>query len=155
MALEIGVRAPLFSLLNQFGEEVSLQDFGDSWLVLYFYPRDNTPGCTVEAVDFTSLKEDFAALGCQIVGVSPDSVASHEKFCAKQNLKIILLSDPDKKVLEAYGAYGLKKNYGREYMGVLRSTVLIDPNGTVVYVWRNVRAKEHAAKVLERLRALR
>lgn len=135
--------APSFSLKNQDGELVSLEDFREKWVILYFYPKDDTPGCTTEACDFSKLAEDVVVLG-----VSPDTVASHQKFIAKYDLKLTLLSDPEKVVMKQYGAWGLKKNYGREYEGVIRSTFLIDPSGGLIKAWRNVRAKGHAQRVL-------
>ncbi len=151
---QAGDRAPGFSVPDQDGKTVALADFADRWLVLYFYPRDDTPGCTVEAQEFTALATEFAAWECDIVGVSPDSPQKHCNFIAKYGLDVQLLADPEHTVLAPYGAWRLKKNYGREYMGVARSTFLIAPDGSVVRAWPNVRAKGHAAKVLEALREL-
>ncbi|ELS02461.1 Peroxiredoxin [Xenococcus sp. PCC 7305] len=149
--LKIGQKAPNFLAQDQNSQTVSLDDFRDRWLVLYFYPKDDTPGCTVEAIDFTSLQEQFSAAGAAIVGVSPDSEASHCKFIAKHNLEIQLLSDPERKVMEAYHVWRLKKFMGKEYMGVVRSTFLIAPDGNLAHIWNNVRAKGHGEKVLEKL----
>ena len=124
-------------------------------MVLYFYPKDNTSGCTREAVDFTIRLEDFKNLDAVVLGVSPDSVESHKKFRMKHGLKVILLSDPEHKVIETYGAWGKKKRYGKEYYGVIRSTFLIDPNGIVRKVWRNVRVAGHVDEVFETLKSLR
>ena len=146
--LQEGQAAPDFTAQDQDGNEVSLKDYSDRWLVLYFYPKDNTPGCTVEANDFTSLKDEFAAVGTDILGVSPDSIASHCKFIDKHDLTIKLLSDPEKNVIEAYKVWRLKKFMGKEFMGVVRSTFLIAPDGTLAKVWNNVRTKGHAEKVL-------
>ncbi|MBD3331957.1 thioredoxin-dependent thiol peroxidase [candidate division GN15 bacterium] len=152
--VETGKKAPAFTLSNQDGDKVKLSDLAGQWVVLYFYPKDNTPGCTTEACDFTDSLKDFEKLNATVLGVSPDSVESHQKFIDKQNLKITLLSDPDKKVLEKYGAWGTKKMYGKETRGVIRSTFLIDPKGKIAHRWSNVRAKGHVAKVHEKLAEL-
>lgn len=120
-------------------------------VVLYFYPKDNTPGCTTEACDFRDNKEDFDAQEAIIVGVSPDSRASHEKFTAKHDLPFLLVSDPDKAIAEAYGVWREKKNYGRTYMGIVRSTFIIDPEGRIEAIYDNVRAKGHVARLLKEL----
>ena len=151
---EKGQQAPNFTLPNQDDKAVSLRDFREKWVVLYFYPKDNTSGCKLEAKDFTCLVEQFAKKNAAVIGVSPDSISSHQKFIAKQELNLNLLSDPDKTALQAYGAWRLKKNYGREYMGVVRSTFLIDPEGVVRQVWDKVRAKGHAEKVLATLKEI-
>ncbi|MEB3192149.1 MAG: thioredoxin-dependent thiol peroxidase [Snowella sp.] len=117
--------APHFAAQDQTGNIVSLEDFQGSWLVLYFYPKDNTPGCTTEAINFSEQQPVFQSLGVKILGVSPDSEKSHGKFIEKQQLNLQLLSDPDHVVAEAYGVWGLKKFMGKEYMGILRSTFLI------------------------------
>ena len=152
--LQIGQPAPDFSAQDQNSNTVSLDDFRDRWLVLYFYPKDDTPGCTVEAIDFTALKEQFTELGAVIIGVSPDSTESHGKFIAKHNLGLQLLSDPERKVTEAYNVWRLKKFMGKEYMGVVRSTFLIAPDGKLAHIWNNARAKGHAEKVLQKLEEL-
>ncbi|MDJ0899167.1 MAG: thioredoxin-dependent thiol peroxidase [Xenococcus sp. MO_188.B8] len=152
--LQIGQPAPDFSAQDQNSNTVSLDDFRDRWLVLYFYPKDDTPGCTVEAIDFTALKEQFTELGAAIIGVSPDSTESHGKFIAKHNLGLQLLSDPERKVTEAYNVWRLKKFMGKEYMGVVRSTFLIAPDGKLAHIWNNARAKGHAEKVLQKLEEL-
>ncbi len=152
--LQVGQKAPKFSAKNQDGIVTTLADFASKWLVLYFYPKDNTPGCTVEATDFSRLAPDFAGLGAVILGVSPDSEKSHCRFIEKQSLSIELLSDPEHQVAEAYGAWGLKKFMGKEYMGILRSTFLIDPSGKIACIWPNVKTKGHAEAVLEKLREL-
>ncbi len=149
-----GKKAPAFALPNQDDEMVKLSDYTGQWVVLYFYPKDNTPGCTTEACDFTDSLKDFEKLNAVVLGVSPDSTESHRKFIDKQNLKITLLSDPNKKVLEKYGAWGTKKMYGKETKGVIRSTFLIDPKGKVAHQWSNVRAKGHVDKVHEKLAEL-
>lgn len=152
--VEIGVKAPAFSLPDQSGKTVKLSDFTGKWLVLYFYPKDDTPGCTTEACDFTSGLKGFEKLHAAVLGVSRDSQESHQKFIAKYNLKITLLSDPDRKAMEKYGAYGAKMMYGKEVEGVIRSTFLIDPKGKIAYAWRKVRATGHAEKVREKLQEL-
>jgi thioredoxin-dependent peroxiredoxin len=151
-SLSINQPAPAFQLANQAEEIINLSDFSERWLILYFYPKDNTPGCTTEAVDFTALFTEFTKLGATVVGVSPDSVSSHGKFVTKKNLQITLLSDPDHQVAEAYGVWQLKKFMGKEYMGIVRSTFAIDPQGNIALIWPQVKVKEHAATVLEWLR---
>ena len=152
--MTIGEQAPEFCLPNQDSEEICLRDLRGSWIVLYFYPKDNTPGCTTEACEFTEALPDFTGLGATILGVNPDSIKKHQNFIAKKELKITLLSDEDKEVLQAYGVWQLKKNYGREYMGVVRSTFLIDPDGKIAEVWEKVRVKGHVEAVNEKLAAL-
>ena len=151
---DIGEKAPEFCLPNQDSEEVCLRDLQGSWVVLYFYPKDNTPGCTTEALDFTAHLGDFQALGATVLGVSPDSVRKHQNFIAKKELKVTLLADEEKEVCQAYGVWQLKKNYGREYMGVVRSTFLIDPDGKIAEKWEKVRVKGHVEEVLNKLREL-
>lgn len=152
MALKEGTEAPGFSIKNHEGEDVSLNGFKGKWVVLYFYPRDNTPGCTIEALAFTSLKKEFERLNCVVLGVSPDSVEKHCSFVEKKELSITLLSDEEKKVMKKYGVWGLKKFMGKEYMGVIRSTFLIDPKGVIREVWSPVKVKGHAGQVLEKLK---
>ncbi len=147
--------APQFTLMNQDDEPVSLKQFSGKWVVLYFYPKDNTSGCTREAVGFTEALDEFGELDAVILGVSPDSTASHRKFIDKHDLKVTLLSDPEKEVLQAYGAFGEKKNYGKTTMGVIRSTFLIDPEGIVRESWKNVRVNGHVEKVRDKLKSLR
>ncbi len=125
------------------------------WTVLYVYPKDNTPGCTTEAKEFTELIDEFEKLGFQVIGVSKDSVESHRRFKERHGLKVRLLSDPNAQLIRALGAWGKKKRYGREYEGVIRSTFILNPGGEIVWEKRNVRAKGHAAKVLEVARELR
>ncbi|SMO38185.1 peroxiredoxin Q/BCP [Balnearium lithotrophicum] len=154
MYIEEGKRAPNFCLENDEGKKVCLEDFKGKWVVLYFYPKDNTPGCTKEAEDFSERTDEFDKLNAVVLGVSPDSVESHRKFKEKRNLKVTLLSDESKEILKTYGVWQKKKMYGREYFGVVRTTYLIDPEGTVRKVWKRVRVKGHADKVLETLRKL-
>lgn len=149
--LKIGDKAPEFSLLNQDGVQLSLKDFAGKKVVLYFYPKDNTPGCTIEANEFSELYEDFLAKNAVVLGVSPDNDKSHCKFITKFRLKHTLLCDTDKLVARAYGAWGLKKNYGKEYEGLIRSTFVIDEGGKIAQIYKNVKAKAHAKAVLESL----
>lgn len=149
-----GDPAPGFCLRDTTGSETRLEDYRDKWVVLYFYPKDNTPGCTVEAQEFSALKAEFESLGCAVLGMSPDSVASHQKFASKFDLNVNLISDPDHQILEQFGAWRLKKNYGKEYMGVGRSTFLIDPTGHIRHAWPEVKAAGHAADVLATLKSL-
>lgn len=148
----IGQFAPKFTASDREGHSISLQDFNSQWLVLYFYPKDNTPGCTTEAIEFTGNLPQFQVLNTKIVGVSPDSIASHGKFITKHNLEIILLSDPDHQIAEDYGVWQLKKFMGKEYMGIVRSTFLIDPTGKIAQIWSNVRVKNHVDTVLKEVR---
>jgi peroxiredoxin Q/BCP len=160
--VETGDKAPEFTLKDQDDMDLSLSDLRGRWVVLYFYPRDNTSGCTKEACDFSERLDEFERLDAVVLGVSPDSTASHRKFRDKHGLRITLLSDPDKKVLKAYGAWGEKKNYGRVYEGVIRSTFIIDPDGMIAASWRNVRVRtkrkgqevRHADLVKEELEKL-
>lgn len=146
-SLSIKQKAPDFSLPDQNGKIVSLNDFSGQWLVIYFYPKDNTPGCTTEALEFTQYLERFQKAGASILGVSPDSAKSHCQFIAKHNLSVQLLSDPEHTMAESYGAWGLKKFMGKEYMGIIRSTFLIDPQGIIAHIWQNVRVKGHVEAV--------
>jgi len=152
--LNIGDKAPDFCLPNQDSEEVCLRDLQGSWIVLYFYPKDNTPGCTTEALDFTAKLNEFTKLGATVLGVSPDSVKKHHNFVTKKELKVTLLADEGHSVCELYGVWQLKKNYGREYMGVVRSTFIIDPDGKIAYKWEKVKVKGHVDEVLNKLKEL-
>ncbi len=152
--LEIGTKAPDFCLPNQDETEICLRDLRGKWVVLYFYPKDNTPGCTTEACDFTEAMPRFENLDAVILGVSPDSPEKHRKFIEKKGLGITLLSDESKETLQTYGVWQLKKMCGREYMGVVRTTYIIDPEGTVVAGWEKVRVKGHVDAVSKKLEAL-
>jgi thioredoxin-dependent peroxiredoxin len=152
-SLTVDQFAPSFQLVNQTEKPINLSDFSGQWLILYFYPKDNTPGCTTEALDFTAALPEFTALGATVVGVSTDTAATHSKFIAKQNLQIMLLSDPDHQVAEAYGVWQLKKFMGKEYMGIVRSTFAISPQGKVAQIWPKVKVKGHAIAVLEWLKS--
>ena len=154
MTLEVGQKAPEFATPNQRGEISKLADFAGQWLVLYFYPKDNTPGCSTEAIDFTALSPQFQQLNAVILGVSPDSEKSHCRFIEKHNLTIQLLSDPEHQLAEIYQVWGLKKFMGKEYMGIKRSTFLIDTQGNIAYIWSNVKVKAHAEAVLKKLEEL-
>ena len=152
--LNAGDAAPGFKLPGAGGATVSLASLKGRKVVLYFYPKDDTTGCTREALDFTALKGEFEAAGAVVIGVSPDSAASHAKFAAKHGLDVTLLSDESKEMLEAYGVWGEKSMYGRKYMGVERTTFLIDGEGRISRVWNKVKVPGHAAEVLEAARAL-
>ena len=149
--LNIGDKAPTFVLPDQDGKEISLDGFKGKWVILYFYPKDSTPGCTTEAKDFSNVSDDFNKLNAVILGVSPDTVQMHRNFIDKQSLTISLLSDIEHKTLKSYGAWQLKKMYGREYMGVVRTTFLIDQEGNITDIWRKVKVKGHVNEVKERL----
>jgi thioredoxin-dependent peroxiredoxin len=148
---EIGKKAPAFCLLNQDGEKTCLRDYQKKWVVVYFYPKDNTSGCTIEAIDFTSYLKDFSQMNATIVGISPDTVESHKKFIEKQKLKVTLLSDESKEVMAKYGAWGKKTLYGKIYDGVIRSTFIVDQQGNVAHAWKTVSAKGHAESVKKKL----
>ena len=152
MAIEEGKAAPAFTLKDAAGEKVALKDLRGRDVIVYFYPRDDTPGCTKEACGFRDLWRDIQKTGAAVLGVSPDDQASHQKFAAKYKLPFTLLSDPDRKVMAKYGAYGEKMMYGKKTMGVIRSTVWIGPDGKVMKHWKRVaKAADHPAKVLEAL----
>ncbi|BBD61485.1 bacterioferritin comigratory protein [Nostoc sp. HK-01] len=151
---QVGQPAPTFSTPDQNDNLLSLDDFSGQWVVLYFYPKDDTPGCTTEAQDFTALHSEFSQLGAKVLGVSPDSGKSHCKFINKHNLSITLLSDPEHQLADSYGVWQLKKFMGKEYMGIVRSTFLISPDKIIAYAWPNVKAKGHAQAVLTKLSEL-
>ena len=153
--LRTGQTAPSFSLPDQDGKTVDLAALKGRWVVLYFYPKDDTPGCTVEACEFTAGLKGFEGLDAVVLGCSADSAESHRKFIAKYKLKITLLTDADRKVMQAYGAWGEKVLYGKKTVGVIRSTVLIDPQGRVARHWAKVRAAGHAEAVAQALAELR
>jgi len=151
MALQVGDKAPTLLGLNQDGKEITLADYAGKKLVLYFYPRDNTPGCTAEACSLRDGYDNLRKQGYEVIGVSTDSAASHQKFIAKQNLPFPLIADTDKKLSEAYGTWGEKSLYGKQYMGMMRTTFLIDETGTItrVILPKEVNTKEHAAQILK------
>ncbi len=154
MSLEIGDVAPEFSAIDQNEKIFNLADARGKWLVLYFYPKDDTPGCTTEACEFTEGIEAFRDINAEVVGCSPDPPEKHRKFIEKYGLRIRLLSDPGHEVMAPYGAWGEKKLYGKLSIGTIRSTVIIDPEGRIAHRWKSVRAKGHAEKVRERLTKL-
>jgi thioredoxin-dependent peroxiredoxin len=153
MSIEAGSPAPDFTLPKDGGGSVSLSSLKGRKVILYFYPKDDTPGCTTEACSFQAALPDFSGANAEIIGISKDSSASHDKFKAKYSLGFTLASDSDGKVCEAYGVWVEKSNYGKKYMGIERSTFLIDEQGTVRRVWRKVKVDGHAAAVLEQARA--
>lgn len=154
MALKAGDKAPAFNGSTDGGGNISLKDFKGKKLVLYFFPKDMTPGCTTEAEGFRDALPKFKKAGVEIVGVSKDSIKRHDNFKAKYHLPFTLLSDEDGTVCEDYSVWRKKKNYGREYMGIVRSTFLIDEKGKIAQVWENVRVKGHVDAVLEAAQAL-
>lgn len=144
---KLGSKAPAFSLKNEKEETKTLADFAGKWLVLYFYPKDDTPGCTVEACEFTDQIPKFGKLDAVVVGVSPDSPKSHQKFIKKKDLKISLLADEDHAICEKYGVWQEKSMYGKKFMGVVRTTFLIDPDGKIAHIFEKVKAEGHAEEV--------
>ena len=149
--LEVGMKAPDFTLLDKNGEAVSLADFSGKKVVLYFYPKDNTPGCTRQACAFAGAYKQFEAMGVEVVGISKDSVASHVKFAEKYNLPFVLLSDPELSAIQAYGVWQEKKLYGKVSMGVVRTTFIIDEQGMIQKVMPKVKPDTNAAEILEAL----
>jgi peroxiredoxin Q/BCP len=152
MVLDAGTQAPSFELTDQHGDVHRLSDYQGQTIVIYFYPKDDTPGCTKEACSFRDAYQDFRDAGVEILGISPDSEKSHKKFVDKFDLPFILLSDPDHAVCEAYGVWGLKKYMGREYEGVYRTTFIIGPKGEIKRVFENVQPSEHSQEVLEEIK---
>lgn len=150
--LSVGTKAPDFTLMDQSGTPVSLSDFAGKRVVLYFYPKDNTPGCTRQACAFAGAYQEFKTLDTVVIGISKDSAASHQKFAQKYDLPFILLSDPELTTIQAYGVWQEKKNYGKVSMGVVRSTYLIDPNGVIEQVMPKVKPDTNAAEILDYLR---
>ena len=149
--LQIGTKAPDFTLLDKDGKSVSLSDFLGKRVVLYFYPRDNTPGCTRQACAFAGAYKEFEARDIVVIGISRDSVASHQKFAEKYDLPFVLLSDPDRQAIESYGVWQEKKNYGKVSMGVVRATYLIDAKGNIEAVMPKVTPDTNAAEILKML----
>ncbi len=150
-----GNKAPDFRLTTDNGTRLQLSSLKGRVAVVYFYPKDDTSGCTLEAKDFSTLARKFKAAGASIVGISPDSVASHQKFKKKHNLNVLLAADEDKTAAEAYGVWVEKSMYGRKYMGVERATFLVDAKGRLARIWRKVKVRGHAEEVLEAVKALR
>jgi peroxiredoxin Q/BCP len=151
--LEAGDKAPAFSLPDQDGRKVALKDLKGKPAVVYFYPADDTPGCTKEACQFNENLTTFNRSGVKVIGISPDGAIKHQRFKEKYGLKFPLLSDPEHAVMESYGAWGEKTMYGKKTVGVIRSTFLLDDKGVISHAWYNVRADGHAAKVLEEIKA--
>ena len=147
-------KAPDFCLSSQNEKTYCLSDFKGKWLVLYFYPKDNSKSCTLQALSFTDNLSELEDMGVNVIGISPNSVKSHKNFAEKHNLEFILLSDPDHKVLEKFGVWQIKKMYGKEYMGVIRSTFIINPEGNIVSEWRKVRVKGHVEEVKQKIAEL-
>lgn len=148
-------QAPAFSLQDQTGATRSLSDYAGKWLVLYFYPKDDTPGCTTEACNFRDARDSIAALGnADVVGISRDSVRKHANFAKKYNLNFTLLSDPEAKIIKAYNSWGEKKLFGRVYLGILRNTYIIDPAGNIVKEYLGVDPAKHAAEIIQDLTTL-
>jgi peroxiredoxin Q/BCP len=152
---KVGTKAPAFKAPDQNGEIKSLKDYAGKWLILYFYPKDDTPGCTKEACSFRDGFAQFKKAGIEVIGVSVDSVKKHAKFVEKYTLPFTLLADEDKKIVEAYGVWGLKKFMGREYMGTNRVSYLINPEGKITKVYETVKPEEHADEVLADVKSLK
>lgn len=150
--LKVGDKAPDFSATRDGGDTVNLADYAGQHVILYFYPKDDTPGCTKEAIGFTETAAEFAQSGAVVLGVSKDTVKKHEKFVAKHDLKIALLSDEDGAICDSYGVWVEKSMYGKTYMGIERATYLIGPDGTIKQIWRKVKVAGHVEAVLEELR---
>jgi peroxiredoxin Q/BCP len=158
LEIEIGNLAPSFKAIMTNAKsgnlECILEDFRGKYLLLYFYPKDNTPGCTIEAKDFNSLQEEFAHYKVEIIGISRDSIDSHKKFCDNYNLTINLISDQDESLCKAFGVLKEKSFFGKKYIAIERTTCLIDPEGKIVNIWRNVSALGHAKKILDYVKNL-
>ena len=155
MSLSLGDRVPEFTLEATSGRTITENDLKNQYTILYFYPKDSTPGCTTEGNDFNARLQDFKNLNCQILGVSMDSMKRHDNFKTKQGFNFDLISDPEAILCNLFGTYQLKKNFGKEYMGIVRSTFLIDPSGKIISEWREVKVKQHAETLLTLLKALR
>ncbi|MCF6334031.1 MAG: thioredoxin-dependent thiol peroxidase [Draconibacterium sp.] len=149
--LKIGDQAPAFKGVSQNGDKINLIDFKGKKLILYFYPKDNTPGCTAESCNLNDNYEMWMEKGFEVVGISPDSEKSHLKFIGKFGLKFNLIADTEKEILQAYGAWGEKSMYGKKYMGVLRTTFIIDENGVIKEIFEKVRTKDHTNQILKAL----
>lgn len=149
--LKVGDKAPVFKGINQDEKEISLNDFSGKKVILYFYPKDNTPGCTAESCNLSDNYDAWSSKGFEVIGVSPDSASSHQRFIAKHNLRFNLIADTEKEILQQYDAWGLKKMYGKEYMGVLRKTFIIDENGVITHIFEKVKTKDHTNQILAEL----
>ena len=152
--MKINSKAPIFKLPSTSKKDYSLKDSIGKYVIIYFYPKDDTPGCTIETNDFNKLLPKFKKLNCEVLGVSKDSLKSHEKFREKYKIKFNLLADEEIKVLKKYKVWGKKKFMGREFMGIIRTTYLIDKKGKIIKVWDNVKVKNHAKEVLETLQSI-
>ena len=152
--MKVKSKAPVFKLPSTSKKDYSLKDSLGKYVVIYFYPKDDTPGCTIETNDFNKLLPKFKKLNCEVLGVSKDTLKSHEKFREKYKIKFDLLSDEEIKVIKKYKVWGKKKFMGREFMGIIRSTYLIDKKGKILKVWDNVKVKDHAKEVLETLQSI-
>lgn len=152
--LAVGDAAPEIELPTDGGGTFKLSEQAGKPVVLYFYPKDDTPGCTIEAIAFSGLTDEFARAGAQVVGISPDTPASHDKFKTKHELTVLLAADTEKTAAEAYGVWVMKKRYGREYMGVDRTTFLVGPDGKIARIWSKVKVEGHAEDVLEAVKGL-
>jgi len=152
--LKINSKAPNFNLISTNGNSYSLKDSIGRYVVLYFYPKDDTPGCTIETNDFNKLLTKFKKLNCEVYGVSKDNMKSHNKFKEKYKIKFDLLSDDEIKIVISYKVWAKKKFMGREFMGIVRSTFLIDPMGKIVKIWDNVKVKDHAQEVFDTLKSI-
>jgi peroxiredoxin Q/BCP len=150
--LKVGDQAPYFEGVNQRGEKIALSHFAGKKLILYFYPKDNTPGCTAESCNLNDNYDAWLSKGFDVVGVSPDSEQSHQKFIDKFGFKFNLIADTEKEILQAYGAWGLKKMYGKEYMGVLRKTFVINEAGKIEEIFEKVNTKDHSNQIIEALK---
>lgn len=153
--MQIGDSLPSFSLEATSNQTITEHDFQNKYTVIYFYPKDSTPGCTTEGLDFTALHNEFSKLNAQIFGVSMDSMKRHENFKSKKNFSFELISDPESTLCKIFGVYQKKKTFGKEYMGIVRSTFLLDESGTLIKEWRNVKVKEHAQDVLNTLKTFK
>lgn len=151
MSIGVGSKAPDFSASASGGKSISLNDYSGKWLVLYFYPKDNTSGCTKEACGFRDNLESLKAMGAEVLGVSPDSAKSHDGFIEKQQLNFDLLADTEKSIAQSYEAWGEKSMYGKKYMGIVRSTFIINPNGDIAALWQNVKVPGHVEAVKAKL----
>jgi thioredoxin-dependent peroxiredoxin len=154
LMIKENIKAPDFTLPSTNGEKQKLKDLLGKYVVIYFYPKDDTPGCTIETNDFNKLLPKFKKLNCEIIGISKDNIKSHDKFREKFKIKFDLLSDEELKVIKKYEVWGKKKFMGKEFMGIIRSTFLIDKKGKIIKVWDNVKVKDHAKEVLETLKLL-
>ena len=150
--LKINTKAPILNLNSTSGNSYSLKNSIGKYVILYFYPKDDTPGCTIEANDFNKLLSKFKKLNCDVFGISKDDLKSHNKFKEKYKIKFDLLADDEIKIIKSYKIWAKKKFMGREFMGVIRSTFLIDPKGKIVKIWENVKVKDHAKEVLDTLK---